>query len=818
MKLKHFGLLALLAIMSWSCADDTNGNGMGEIKASFKANYSVAMSKTTAAGTASAEVEAISPDIKDFKVHLVKSDGGFNKTWSSITEFPVEQKFATGAYEMELYYGDIKEEGFEKPYYYGSAKFTVEDSETAAPAIEATLGNAMVSLVYTDAFKQYFTEYSATIHSDGGAYIDFAKDETRPAYVKPGKVTFALSLVKSNGTEIMLEPAAIDNAEARTHYRVTFDVNGGEVGDAKLTVSFDDATTTSPIEVVLSEDLAVAPAPMATVKDFVSGTPINIIEGDDVNASVVLVAESGLKNVILTTSSEYLASKGWPAEIDLMAATAEQKSLFAQYGLDVKGLWDNPDKMAWVDFSALIPNLKPLNGNTAHSFTLQVKDIYGRTAQSPVNLKVNTSAVLFEMSNPVKSEAGTKQGTFTFAFNGNKEKLTFKAKSDAGVYVDAPIVSWVEAGTNTYTVTVTIPDNATTTNVKGYYRGEDRNVSVDIKIGMSFSLAYNDYDVWATKATMKVNAKVADFKNVVMNNVKAVYVNGTATTNFTKDAANHTFTVNGLTPGASNNIKIVITDNDGDEVFHSLALTTETAAQVGNAGFEEWETKVWNYTQVVSASMNYYKPWASGTTDVWWDSNTTTSLVKSMSAAYPYFKCFPIVHYSTDCHSGSRSAQIIVANIGDSSSIIATLGKWYVGELFIGKGNDGTEGGWSRTSEGHSFPSRPTSLSFWYEYAPYGTDACMAEIKVMAADGTVIGSASVSGDQAVSEWAEAVVPINYTVTNKKAASIYIGFKASTSSSHSCDVGGAKFEVAGSETSALVKLSSVLRIDDIVLNY
>ena len=826
MKLRHFGLLALLGILSWSCADDKglggNSNGSGKIEtSSIKADYSVAISQNTTAGTASSEDEPISPDLNDFMLHLVKVDGGFNKTWSSIAEFPVEQKFATGNYEMELYYGDINEEGFEKPYYYGSSKFFVEDAETINPEIVATLGNSMVSLVYTDAFKQYFTSYSAKVSTAAGNSFEFANDETRAIYVKPGKVSFQLTLVKTNGVELIIEPAAIDKAEARTYYRVTFDVNGGEVGDAKLSVSFSDATTTSPIIVALSDDLAVAPAPTITAKDFVSGTAMNIIEGDDAKASVVLVAESGLKSAVLTTSSEYLTSVGWPAEIDLVSATAEQKTLLKQYGLDVKGLWENPDRLAMVDFSALISNLKPLNGKMNHSFSLQVTDVYGRTAQAPVTLSVNTSALVFEMSNPIKSVAGSLKAAFTFAFNGNKDKLSFKAKSDGGVYEDVQILSWTEAGTNIYTVTITIPDNATSTTVKGYYRGEDRNTSVDIKIGMTFSLDYKEYDVWATKATVNVGARVADFKNVVMNNVKTVYVNGAETTNYTKNESNYTFTIAGLTAGASNDIKIVVSDSDGDDVSSTIAITTETAAQVGNAGFEEWETLVWNYTQVTKGTMNYYKPWTSGTTDAWWDSNTTTSLVGSFSAAYTYFKCFPLVHCSTDSHSGSKSAQFAVVNVGGGNSLIGTTGSWHVGELFIGKGNDGTEGGWSRTSTGHSFSSRPTSLSFWYEYAPYGTDACLAEIQVLAADGTVIGSASASADQTVSEWTEAVLPINYTVTNKKAASIYIAFKASTSSSHSCKASGSRLEINGSTDTTdggLIKLSSVLRIDDIVLNY
>ena len=63
--------------------------------------------------------------------------------------------------------------------------------------------------------------------------------------------------------------------------------------------------------------------------------------------------------------------------------------------------------------------------------------------------------------------------------------------------------------------------------------------------------------------------------------------------------------------------------------------------------------------------------------------------------------------------------------------------------------------------------------------------------------------------------------LNYKVYNKKAASIYIAFKASASSSHSCDAGGHWLEVAGSTGSGdpyRIKLSATLRVDDIQLNY
>ena len=120
-------------------------------------------------------------------------------------------------------------------------------------------------------------------------------------------------------------------------------------------------------------------------------------------------------------------------------------------------------------------------------------------------------------------------------------------------------------------------------------------------------------------------------------------------------------------------------------------------------------------------------------------------------------------------------------------------------------------------SEGHSFESRPSSVQFYYEYAPYGTDSWKAEASVLAADGSVIATGEFSSSSSVSTWQIGTVVLNYSVTNKKAATIKMKFTASTSGSHSCDTGGGTVEVAGRRRE-VVKISSVLRVDDINLVY
>lgn len=823
MKFKHLGLFPLLAFSLWSCSDSNepgSGTGAGQIRASFKANYSV--KAATSVAESSAE-KAIAPEIKDFTVHLWKSDNSFDKTWTSVEDLPTDAKYSTGSYEMELYYGDVSDEGFEKPYYYGSCKFNVEDEETANPEIEATLANSMVSIVYTDAFKQYFTDYSAKVHSAGGTYIDFVKDETRAAYVKPGKVSFQLSLVKSNGTQLSLEPAAIDNAEPQTHYRVTFDVNGGDVGDAVLSVSFDDTTTVEPIEISLSDELLTAPSPVATMKGFDNNTPINIIEGDEASASVVLVAQSGLSSVILTTSSDYLISKGWQEEIDLMAATAEQQALLTSYGLKVVGLWNNPDKMAVVDFSSLIPNLQPLNGSDTHKFTLQVKDIYSRTLETPVELTVNAPAVVFTMSEPKKSEAGTNEAAFTLNFNGNMDNVSFKALNDYGNYVDAPIVSYTEVADGTYSVTVSIPENESSTIIKGYYKGVEKGASVTVKIGLAYSLSVADVDIWATKATVAVNAKYSSTKATVVNNAK-VYVKTSGdyveASSLSRDASNGTITVMGLTAGMVNYVKTVVTEDDGTEVAEEVSFTTETAAQVANADMESWyiETKTAGSLLTKKTYYTFY-PYASGESDIWWATNNDKAQGGTVALGIWYEGCFAsCASYTTDVHGGSKAGLIYVSGCGDGKANTSGtyVGGAMVGSMWIGNFDNQT------VTQGHAFTSRPTSLSFWYKYTPYNTDAFKVVVSLLSGDTTIATGTyePTAYSTADTEYKQATVNFNYSVTNMKATSICIQFLASNRT----DVDSTDYFKMGTTITYpeigdwTVHMGSVLKFDDLVLNY
>ncbi len=158
----------------------------------------------------------------------------------------------------------------------------------------------MVTVSYTDAFRNHMSNFNAILHSAGGDYNFTALTETRPIYTNPGSVTLQVRVVKNNGTEARLEVATF-TAQPRHHYRFTVDVNNGEVGNHTLVVSLDEQLGQEDVIIDLSDQILNAPAPEIKTEGFTSGDVIDAIgatapaDGPR-NECCVLVAAYALSN------------------------------------------------------------------------------------------------------------------------------------------------------------------------------------------------------------------------------------------------------------------------------------------------------------------------------------------------------------------------------------------------------------------------------------------------------------------------------------------------------------------------------------------
>ncbi|MDE6770581.1 MAG: DUF4493 domain-containing protein, partial [Muribaculaceae bacterium] len=332
----------------------------------------------------------VKPDGERFKIRLENSDGSYVKEWENLNKFNDEEGFPKGNYTVTASYGSEDEQGFVNPYYVGTQEITVKAGETTEHSVTATLANSMVSIRYSDSFINYFTSYHASLDAAGLVEpIVFARDESRPCYVKPGEVTVNFSISKGVGQEITVSPATF-TAQPRRHYIVTANVKETETsGVMALSVEFEENVPNETTEIILSDELYTTPAPEIQASGFNFGDLIDAYESVplETKPEFHVIAHGGIKEAKFTVE----ASNGgqlpaFDSEVDLASADAVIRQLVEQSKLNCHGFFRQPEgegvinQMAVVDMKEFIENLNP----GEYTFSLSVTDGLGRTAESEI--------------------------------------------------------------------------------------------------------------------------------------------------------------------------------------------------------------------------------------------------------------------------------------------------------------------------------------------------------------------------------------------------------------------------------------------------
>lgn len=255
-----------------------------------------------------------------------------------------------------------------------------------------------------------------------------------------------------------------------------------------------------------------------------------------------------------------------------------------------------------------------------------------------------------------------------------------------------------------------------------------------------------------------------------------------------------------------------IYDNNAAEVSdNDVVVTTEAAAQVGNAGFEVWTTESMTM-EVQAGTRNWYNAF-DNSEDSWWAVTSKKSMPSSVSASSNYnVKNFPTVAYSADSFSGSKSAHIFTVNVGYFNIPGVASGTSYAGELFIGTADD--KG--NPTYSGHMFTTRPDKLSFRYKYAPKGSEKFYVKIELKDAAGSVLYSKEDTQGPEASKWTEYSVSFDWSDFSKQPENILIIFKSSSAKKPGVTA-DTTMEVAG-VTDEHGHFGSSLYIDDIQMIY
>lgn len=783
------GALAASGLMMISACSDTfdpSSDREGRILPVVEVNKAVAAPKSEAAAKSRATGQAKEISADDLRLRLTADDGSFSQEWAGVSAFDNSADFSVGTYKFEAYYGAEGDEGFDKPYYYGSTSVRVLENQTTPVNVTASLNNAMVSVVYTDNVLEFFNTLEGEVVATGGTHA-YPASENRPVYVTPGHIDVNVNVTKQNGLKAKLNAASFE-AAPRNHYRVTVDVNGGT---GVLDIKFESELEEEDVYLDISDAAFNAPAPVLTATGFTSGTPVTLVEGTPApeKLRISATAQSTLKTAVLTTSSMALKALGWPETVDFATVDANTLQTLRNLGLEFPGLTGTMSKMAVVDFTKVTEHIAFIEGgNNTSEFTLVVKDAYSKVSE-PVTLTVNVEKLSLEVANVEPLMQEETQMLVDVDFNGGDPaaNLTVQLKNDRGMW-EATTIEKVEAISRAggrYRLTVTVPAAENPV----YFRivcGKEVTPEKEI-VRAGAPIAVNDNDVFATHATFSVTGENA--AGYARNAKVYLSTNGSDFTEVAPSAVDGAaISLASLTPATDYFVKIYA--NEG--YSRVVKFTTEAAIQLPNAGMDEWNgSQVGDYQTLWYAGQGAGSPWCtmndkttstrgSGSGIFSYGGSAYRATSGTMPANAKIGKSPDAAAYSDRQHGGSNAALIRTVGWGKDNTAAANLnGKCEhitAGELFLGSVD-----AQFNAVRGYQHTSRPKSLSFYAKYSTVKAgngDFGVAEIRLLDASRQVIAQGGECHIAESGDYVQYKLDVVYPAGAAKAAFIEVNFYSS----------------------------------------
>jgi hypothetical protein len=234
---KTITFLAVAAISAAAlagCAKEQGGYGTASFIASADEIVAAETKATVSLGLSSL------PSASDFKLSV--TGDSYSQSYTKLSAYDATTKYDVGTYKAEVSYGDVSVEAFDTPCFKADTSFVIADKQNTAVVLKAKVQNSVVSIYYTDAFKKYFTDYTMTLKtSTFNTELAFAKGETRKAFISPATFSISGKVTTQTGETKSVPSTSFSGIAAGTYYKITYDVNGGAVGTATITVTIDDS-------------------------------------------------------------------------------------------------------------------------------------------------------------------------------------------------------------------------------------------------------------------------------------------------------------------------------------------------------------------------------------------------------------------------------------------------------------------------------------------------------------------------------------------------------------------------------------------------
>ncbi len=448
MRFLFFGCLAILVI---ACSKDkvegfSDGDDNCVLSFALKTDYAEHEVVLTRAVTL--------PTEQDFKVRIENTRAEVLREWK-YADLPSLIKVVPGSYKLVAWHGsDTVLPAFDEPYYYGETKITLKDGDNLDTVVNVQVATVKLAVQFHESFGFDYDDYFVDIKTDGDS-LRFLKDETREGYFKPGRLRMRFGL-KPKGSAVYYEfyPDPIASVQAKESYRMTLKAQSKNGALSSIAIMTDSTTIDIPVEVDLPPFYLPKAPPVVSLSaaDMNAGT-LETTEGVSKKAIAMVTSEGGLTELKIKTVSDTLLSRGWPGEIDLMKATAEQKALLKANGLTWSGDIDTKDTIksaVWVSFNDVVKLLNTAPGqHTISTFEITAKDQFEQFGND-CKFSVEVAPPVFEyVTVPGEGNVWAKRAVYDLKYVSEVRTPVVECQGTDGNWTTLE-TTLTETATNTY--------------------------------------------------------------------------------------------------------------------------------------------------------------------------------------------------------------------------------------------------------------------------------------------------------------------------------------------------------------------------------
>ena len=866
-------VLGVLICASSCDSDRVPADGIGKLRLSLSAD-TTSLNK----GINNSTKAAVSDEFEkflttaDYKIRIVQQSDTV-QSYDRFDEMPSEIELKEGAYTLIASKGDNLPSAFENPYFEGSTDFTVKADMSTPIDVTCTLGNARITVDYTEDFKEAYSDYTVLLSSAfTSGSLEIKKDEMRPAYMQVAKegselgIAIRLKKITEDKEKTYKIPTPL-SIERRQNIRLIFKTDGEALDGIGLEIILDDEMT----NVTLNEgipDFMWKPfeKPTLSPDDFTNGESFTIKVGKfEKSPTVGFAMPAGIASLCVKQWREEKENE----EITYDLATDEgvtaalgknfKWSVNGKANTNVKG----ERKTGQLFLKDAINSLEaPIEEDQTYTYHYEFSGV-DATGKAHATNVLGVTVVVQPAGQPIITFDGFPETTIIEGDDMSKE---IEAKFEAeGIIdetkttltindgVDDKVYNILTDGTvlyNDWGISVESGNNATATlkfpkvfssRLEAPMEGEKTfTYKLDLadKKGRSFPTltktltvkapvfeltpSANGGDAFACRAFLR--AKVSDGTHP--DNLKFQWRKvGNGSWNNCK---NHTYqtdeicdTLKNLTSGGQQyEIRAIYREKE-KRVTEPIVITTENVVELEDGSFENWHKKevykktIWS----TGLGIDQWWPYNEGGSSWWATRNALTTSQRSGVSCYytSYSGTVPV-----DNGYEGKAAEISTLGWKEGNTFTelgGESGTHSAGMLFLGS-HSATSNGVETIDYGHDFNVRPNAFEFYYKFKSLNSESFEAYIVVENREnGTVtqLGSGRIMSNQDQASFAPVRVNVHYTNTSLKATHMYIVFRSSTADNPSVEgVQGSLGAFDGYSDSRYV--GNVLTIDNVRLIY